>query len=199
MSFPALDRKRLAGLRLALLGKDPSSAQGRPSARRRARFQLEGLEDRCLLSITEFPLPSPNNGLASIAAGPDGNLWFTDGGGGDSAIAVETLNSADFVVTQQPPTSVSAGTDFGLTVQAEDSSGNLDSSFNGTVTVALAKNPGGATLDGTLSMTASNGLATFSNLTLTSAAAGYTLLVSGSGVGSATTNAFTVTPAAASK
>ena len=78
-------------------------------------------------------------------------------------------------MTQQPPASVTAGTPFGLAVEAEDSSGNLDSSFNGTVTVALANNPGGATLGGTLSVTASNGVATFSGLTLTKAAAGYTL------------------------
>ena len=65
-------------------------------------------------------------------------------------------------MTQQPPASVTAGSAFGLTVEAEDSSGNLVSSFNGTVTVALANNPGGATLGGTLTATASNGVATFS-------------------------------------
>ena len=103
------------------------------------------------------------------------------------------------MVTQQPPASVTAGSPFGLTVEAEDSSGNLDSSFNGTVTVALANNPGGATLGGTLSVTASNGVATFSGLTLNKAASGYTLLVSSSGLDSATTGAITVTPAAASQ
>ena len=29
--------------------------------------------------ITEYPLPPPDNGPSFIAAGPDGNLWFTDG------------------------------------------------------------------------------------------------------------------------
>ena len=70
------------------------------------------------------------------------------------------------MVTQQPPSSVTAGSPFGLTVQAEDSSGNLVTSFNGTVTVVLANNPGGATLGGTLTATASGGVATFSGLTL---------------------------------
>ena len=65
-------------------------------------------------------------------------------------------------MTQQPPASVTADTPFGLTVDADDSSGNLLSSFDGTVTVALANNPGGATLGGTLSVTASGGVATFS-------------------------------------
>ena len=76
------------------------------------------------------------------------------------------------MVTQQPPASVTAGSGFGLTVQAEDGSGNLITSFNGTVTVALANNPGGATLGGTLSVQASGGVATFSGLTLNKAVVG---------------------------
>jgi hypothetical protein len=88
-----------------------------------------------------------------------------------------------------------AGSGFDLTVQAEDSSGNLITSFNGTVTVALASNPGGATLGGTLTVTASGGVATFSGLTLTKAASGYTLAVTTSGLGQGVTNTMTVTPA----
>jgi hypothetical protein len=65
--------------------------------------------------------------------------------------------------------------------------------------VSLASNPGGGMLGGTLTMTANQGVATFSDLTLTKAASGYTLSVSGSGVGSATTSAITVTPAVASQ
>ena len=144
---------------------------------------------------TPFPTSIPEPG--GITTGPDGNLWFADNG--TSAIGVDILNADHFVVTQQPPASITAGTAFGLTVQAEDSSGNLDSSFNGTVTVALQNNPGGATLGGTLTVTASGGVATFSGLTLTKAASGYTLVVSSSGVNSATTSAITVTPAAATQ
>jgi uncharacterized delta-60 repeat protein len=103
------------------------------------------------------------------------------------------------LVTQQPPASVAAGSAFGLTVEAEDSSGNLLSSFNGTMTVALANNQSGATLGGTLTATASNGVATFSNLSLTTAASGYTLDVSASGLGEDVTSAVTVTPAAAAQ
>ena len=96
---------------------------------------------------------------------------------------------AGVLVTQQPPASVTAGSVFGLTVEAEDSSGNLLSSFNGTMTLALANNPSGATLGGTLTATASNGVATFSDLTLTRAASGYTLDVSASGLGEGVTSA----------
>jgi streptogramin lyase len=65
----------------------------RPRGQRQAdhhRPSLEILEDRCLLSglINEFPVPLPQSGppsypnnlsgLLRIAAGPDGNLWFTE-------------------------------------------------------------------------------------------------------------------------
>ena len=148
-------------------------------------------------AITEYPIPYAGSSPYGITAGPDGNLWFTDPG--TNAIGVATLATSQLVVTQQPPASVTAGSAFGLTVDAENSSGNLLSSFDGTVTVALASNPGGATLGGTLTATASNGVATFSNLSLTTAASGYTLVVSGGGLGEGITSAITVTPAAASQ
>ena len=147
--------------------------------------------------ITEFPIPYGNSEPAGITTGPDGNLWFADSG--TSAIGVDTLNTAQFVVTQQPPASVTAGTPFGLTVQAEDSSGNPITSFNGTVTVALASNPGGAMLGGTLTVTASGGVATFSGLTLNKAASGYTIAATSSDLGQGVTNAMTVTPASATQ
>ncbi|MFI5454720.1 MAG: hypothetical protein ACHRXM_04655 [Isosphaerales bacterium] len=150
-------------------------------------------------AITEYPIPYAGTSPGGITTGPDGNVWFADSG--TNAIGVDTLNTASthFVVTQQPPSSVTAGAPFDLTIEAEDSSGNLDSSFIGTVTAALTNNPGGATLGGTLSATASGGVATFSDLTLTQAASGYTLVVTSSGVDNATTSAITVTAAAASQ
>jgi hypothetical protein len=84
-------------------------------------------------------------------------------------------------------------------VTAENSSGSPITSFDGTVTVALATNPGGATLGGTLSVTASSGVATFSGLTLNKAASGYTLDASASGLGSGVTSSIIVTPAASSQ
>ena len=103
------------------------------------------------------------------------------------------------VVTQQPPSSVTAGRGFGLTVQAEDSSGNSITSFNGTVTVGLASNTRGTSLGGTVTVAVSSGVAMFSGLTLTKAASGYTLYLSGSGPIPTTTSAINVTPAAATQ
>jgi streptogramin lyase len=121
-------------------------------------------------AVTVYIVPGAASAPLGITAGPDGNIWFADQVNG---IGVDYLKN--LVVTQQPPASVTAGSGFGLTVQAEDSSGNLITSFNGKVTVALGSNPGGSTLGGTLTVTASAGVATFSGLTLNKAASGYAL------------------------
>ena len=125
-------------------------------------------------------------------------------GGNDFAVddlAFSTPQAAypPLVVTSQPPASVTAGSDFGFTVTTENASGGVDTSFNGTVTVALLNNPGGASLGGTLTTTADNGVATFSDLTLNKVGSGYTLSVSANGLTSATTDGFNVTPAAANQ
>jgi hypothetical protein len=63
-----------------------------------------------------------------------------------------------------------------------------------TVTVALGNNPGGATLGGTLTATVVNGVATYSDLTLSQPGTGYTLTVTDSAIaGSQTTTSITVT------
>jgi hypothetical protein len=60
-----------------------SQVRNRASARTRLssrRFQprLEALEERRLLSISEFATPTPYSYPEVITSGPDGNLWFTE-------------------------------------------------------------------------------------------------------------------------
>lgn len=100
------------------------------------------------------------------------------------------------VVTAQPPASATAGSRFGLTVQVESPDGSLVTGSSGTITVALGKSPTGASLGGTLTATINGGVATFSGLTIDQAGTGYTLTLSGSGLTSAASAAFAVTPAA---
>jgi hypothetical protein len=125
-------------------------------------------------------------------------------GSGLSSATTNTLSvvaaaATQWVVTTQPPTSVTAGVGFGVVFTAEDSQGNVDPTYNGTVTVALGANPGGATLGGTRSATASAGVATFTGLTLDTAASGYTLVASGGGLTTATTSSVAIVPAAATQ
>ena len=71
-------------------------------------------------------------------------------------------------MTTPPPNIYTPGVGFGLTVSVEDSSGNVDSSFNGSVTATLfGSGPDAVQLvGGPVSVTAVNGVATFTGLTL---------------------------------
>jgi pantothenate kinase type III len=100
------------------------------------------------------------------------------------------------VVTAQPASSVNAGSSFGLTVAVESPGGQPLPGATGTVTLSLANDPGGAGLNGTLTATLDQGVATFSGLSIDRAGAGYSLLVTAGGFDSATSSAFDVVPAA---
>ena len=49
-----------------------------PAGCRRVHPFLESLENRCLLSLKEFALPTAGVAPLGITAGPDGALWFTE-------------------------------------------------------------------------------------------------------------------------
>ncbi len=69
----------------------------RPLGRTDVRPLLEGLEDRCLLSITEFPIPNSSSYPTGIAAGPDGNLWFLQDSG-----YIGMINPTNYAITEFP-------------------------------------------------------------------------------------------------
>ena len=100
-----------------------------------------------------------------------------------------TANSLAFT-TQ--PASTSAGTVFSVQVTVRDGAGSTQTCFNDNVTIALGANPGNATLNGTATVAASNGVATFGSFNLTKAANGYTLTAS-VGNTTATSVAFNIT------
>ncbi len=96
------------------------------------------------------------------------------------------------MITQQPPASVTVNAGFGLAVAIEDAYGNVVTGSTNKVKAALDNNPGGAKLGGTLTEAASQGLATFSGLTLSKVGSGYTLQVSSSGLAGTVTNPIAV-------
>jgi len=112
-----------------------------------------------------------------------------------NAIAVTAAAATHLVIAAQPPTMVNPGTGFGFRVAAEDPFDNVDLAFSGRVTVALATNPGSATLKGTLTVTAGAGVATFSGLSLNNSGNGYELRVTSSGLTPTTTKALNITQA----
>ena len=126
--------------------------------------------------------------IAATSAGLTGALT--------NAIAVTPAAPAQLVITVQPPATATAGTGFGLLVSIEDAFGNVETTDAAPVTISLAGSPGGATLGGTLAAMASQGVASFSGLTIDQAGAGYTLAADSAGLPSVTSSSITVAPTA---
>ena len=117
-----------------------------------------------------------------------------------AAITAPFNVSDQLTITTAPPNTVTAGSPFGLVVTVENGPGNVDNSFNGSVTVSdPMMMMDGNTLRGTLTVTAVNGVATFSGLTLTQANSMSELAVNAGGLPTVDTNWFTVTGASATQ
>ena len=117
-----------------------------------------------------------------------------------SSFTVSAGGASKLVVSAQPG-SITAGSTTGLTVQVQDQYGNLVSSGTGsTDTISLALNSGSFNA-GTTSKAAVGGIATFSGLQINTAGT-YTITASDlttPAATPATTNSFTVNPAAPNK
>ncbi len=147
------------------------------------------------------------NGVATFD-----NLTIDQAGGGYVLAATsgsQEITSAPFsvtggpathlVISSPPPDSITAGTDFTVVVNAEDNYGNIDATFPGSVTVSLAGNSDSSSLGGTLTVGLINGVATYSDLTLTLAGPGNPLAFAAPGLPAITTQSLTVTPAPATR
>src|SRR5205814_5902521 len=78
-------------------------------------------------------------------------------------------------------------------VAAQDSFGNLATEFRDSVTVALGGNPGVGVLSGTRVVSAVNGIATFSDLSIAQSDAAYTLIASAGALTGVTSVIFSIT------
>src|SRR5205085_8922579 len=132
------------------------------------------------------------------------SAWVSFGNNAESAADFRVTVAATQLTFTGQPTPAVAGVAISPAVQvvAQDALGNTLTSFNGTVTVVLASNPGGDTLSGTKAVAAQNGVATFADLSVTRVGAGYTLQASATLSGTtltATSNSFAISPAAAKR
>ena len=111
------------------------------------------------------------------------------GGGGAGGAATK------LVFTQQPQsTQATAAMATAVIVEAQDPLGNVDTSYNGVVTLFLSSNPDTADLGGNFSVNANFGTATFSNLTISKADTGYVLGAGSGALTSGFSSKFTITP-----
>lgn len=76
-------------------------------------------------------------------------------------------------------------------VAANDSLGNVDTTFTGVIRLSLGSNSTGAGLHGVTAVRAANGVASFDDLAV-DAAGTYTLRASANGAGSVTSSAFVI-------
>ncbi|MGD1277402.1 MAG: hypothetical protein ABR964_09280 [Tepidisphaeraceae bacterium] len=119
------------------------------------------------------------------------------GGGITSVSPSPSANSVQLAFIQQPM-NVTAGSAItpAVTVDVEDSDGHVVTSDDSSVTLSV--HSGSGSLSGTTTVAAVNGVATFSNVDITTAG-NYTLTASDDGLSTATSNSFTISPAAAAK
>src|SRR2546426_693857 len=123
---------------------------------------------------------------------------FTPGTSTAFDITPGTATQLAFIV--QPSNTVAgAAISPAVQVTALDAAGDAVPSFTGGVTVALGSNPGGSALSGTTTVTAVNGVASFSPLTLDKAGTSYALTATAAGLNPATSSGFTITPGAATQ
>lgn len=79
-------------------------------------------------------------------------------------------------------------------VQVQDAAGNPVTASSANITVAIGANPGSGALSGTTTVAAVSGLATFSDLSINKAGAGYTLTATATGLTAAESDPFTIIP-----
>ena len=137
-------------------------------------------------------MPSGSIGVLSTSSS-DYEPSFDAGDGWDFATGIGTVNAANLannwpgvitpgklVVTSQPPSSGISGAAISVSVSVETNSGSVVTSDTSSVTIALTS-PGNATLSGTTTVRAVNGVASFTNLSIDKVGT-YTLTATESGL-----------------
>ena len=115
-------------------------------------------------------------------------------------VELRVLPAPNSLTFSRPPTTTAAGKTIAPAVEvtALDADGHRFTGFSGTITIALGDHPAGAAISGTLSAPASAGIARFADLRLNKAGP-YTLTASATGLASATSASFNITPGVASQ
>ena len=141
--------------------------------------------------VHTFTITLKTAGTQSLTVTDTSNSSIT---GSDSDIGVLPGATTSLVYLQQPANGlVGTAINPSVIVEEVDKYGNVvtnDSSSK--ITLSLGANPGGATLSGGGSVTVTDGVATFSDLTLSAAGTGYTLVAT-EGSLSTTSSSFNIT------
>ena len=122
-------------------------------------------------------------------------------GGFASATFNVIPGAATQLVFTAQPTNATAGANIApaIVVTARDAKGNTATGFTGSVTLAFGTNAGGGTLGGTVAVSATAGVASFSTVNINKSGIGYTLTAASGTLTGATSNAFNIVAGAATK
>ena len=167
-------------------------AQGQPLPDRIA-FWTSSAPTVAAVTSTGIVLGMAEGGPVTISA-------MAEGKSGSATITVTPRPATQLGFLQQPG-QATAGRPISPAVRVavrNDQGGTVNGATN-QVTLVLAANPGGATLGGTTTVAAVNGIATFDNLTLDKAGSGYTLTATSGNLAPATSNPFSNGAAPASQ
>ncbi|HXF94600.1 MAG TPA: hypothetical protein VNI61_00730 [Gemmatimonadales bacterium] len=134
-------------------------------------------------SVADSVVASDSAGYAQTAArlaltaGPQG-FEAAVAGVASVGFAAEAVAVASQVVFQVQPGTVQLGAAMvpPVEVAVQDDFGNVVTTWTSPISLRIGLNPGGATLGGTLTRDAVNGVATFDDLTLDQPGVGYTLV-----------------------
>ena len=113
-----------------------------------------------------------------------------------SFINVTPGPAAELAVIIEPPAAVEINSGFGMAFAAEDTYGNIVTSFGGDVSVALSNNPADGALSGQVMVPALAGIASFTGLAINLPSTDDTLQATSTGLVPAATAAIDVTPTA---
>ena len=152
-------------------------------------------------TITQPAAPTDVNGVTSgsLSATVIGSNTVTAVAGGvtlnqQPVVTVNPGAASGLAFTTQPSnTAANAPITPAVVVEIRDQYGNRVNSSD-DVLMAIGTNPASGTLSGTFGQEAAGGVATFSNLAINNAGAGYTLVASSSGVPNVTSSTFNITP-----
>lgn len=165
--------------------------------------------NNAVLSSAVVSWTSSDPTVATVSS--TGVLTFTGKGGSSDVTATSppTMVSDHAVFTFVPPPPPPARLRFdvqppastlaldpmtpAIVVSVVDTAGNVVTSATNSITLTLAGGTAGATLGGTRTVSAVNGRATFSGLSVDRAGTGYQLSASSAGLAGATSSTFTIT------
>ncbi len=129
--------------------------------------------------------------LGMSEGGPVTITATAEGKSGTALVSVAPRPATRLSFVQQPGSATAGQPIFpAVRVAIQNDQGGTVTAAANSVSIALSTNPGGATLTGTTTVAAVNGIATFSNLSLDRVGAGYTLTVTSAGLAPATSFTF---------